>query len=313
MAAPCLSRGILAQRLQVEQQVSHALIALVPILAQRLADDPLKLRGNIRVKSRQWRGLPVEDGRDDVAAGLARERRSPRDHLVEHHPQRPDVGPLVHLAATDLLGRHVGHRSQHGARVGVRHRAGRVRRVARRRGHQFRKPEVQHFDQAVGPAHHVLGLEIAVHDTGGMCCAHGRGDLDDDVEGLAHREVPHQPMAQRLAIDVLHRDELLAVRPLTQRVDRADVRMIERRERARLAREAGAAPGVGGEVQRQDLDGDVATELGVVCAVDLAHAPFAQLAEDAERSKRLTDHRLADGGAPEGDGGRHLEEWRDPA
>ena len=64
----------------------HALIALVPILAQGLAHDALKLRGNIRVKSRQWRGLPVEDGHDDVAAALASERASPRDHLVEHHP-----------------------------------------------------------------------------------------------------------------------------------------------------------------------------------------------------------------------------------
>jgi hypothetical protein len=117
--------------------------------------------------------------------------------------------------------------TKHGARVRLHHRAGRGRHVAPRGGHQFRKPEIQHFDEAVGPAHHVLGLEIAVHDTGGMCGAHRRGDLDADVEGLAHGEVPQQPMAQCLAIDVLHRDELLAVRPFAQRVNRADVRMIE--------------------------------------------------------------------------------------
>ena len=29
--------------------------------------------------------LPVEDGHDDVAAALASEGASPRDHLVEHH------------------------------------------------------------------------------------------------------------------------------------------------------------------------------------------------------------------------------------
>ena len=48
---------------------------------------------------------------------------------------------------------------------------------------------------------------------------------------------------------------------LFEAVDGADVRMIQRGERARFAREPGAALGIGREVRRQDLDRDVATEL----------------------------------------------------
>ena len=52
--------------------------------------------------------------------------------------------------------------------------------------------------------------------------------------------------------------------------------MVERGEQARFAREAGAALGVGCEVRRQDLDRDVAPELAVARAIDLAHAAGAE-------------------------------------
>ena len=46
----------------------------------------------------------------------------------------------------------------------------------------------------------------------------------------------------------------------SNRVDRGDVRMIQRRERLRLALEPRQAVGVRGERVRQDLDRDLATE-----------------------------------------------------
>ena len=36
-----------------------------------------------------------------------------REHLVEHHAQRPEIGAAVGRLAPGLLGRHVGHRSHH--------------------------------------------------------------------------------------------------------------------------------------------------------------------------------------------------------
>ena len=44
-------------------------------------------------------------------AGFAGERAAPGHHLVEHAPEREEVGARVHLLAFELLGRHVGHRA----------------------------------------------------------------------------------------------------------------------------------------------------------------------------------------------------------
>jgi hypothetical protein len=58
-------------------------------------------------------------------------------------------------------------------------------------------------------------------------------------------------------------------------IDGADARMIERGQRSRLALESREARRVGGERRRQHFDRDVATEPGVACAIDLAHAADA--------------------------------------
>ena len=83
---------------------------------------------------------------------------------------------------------------------------------------------------------------------------------------LASRSARVGPSTQfedqrRHAIDVL------------EPVDRANVRMIERGQEAGFAREAGTTLGVCCEVRREDLDGDVAPQLAVVRAIDLAHPP----------------------------------------
>ena len=54
-----------------------------------------------------------------------------------------------------------------------------------------------------------------------------------------------------------------------------DVRMIQRGERLRFAREPGQPIGIARERVGQDLDRDVAIQLGVARAIHLAHAAFA--------------------------------------
>ena len=63
-------------------------------------------------------------------------------------------------------------------------------------------------------------------------------------------------------------------------VDRADVLMIERREDLGFAAEARDALRVSGEQGRQDLDRDLAFELRVLRAIDLAHAARAERGDD---------------------------------
>ena len=82
-------------------------------------------------------------------------------------------------------------------------------------------------------------------------------------------------LGERLAFDQLQHETAHAVR-LFEAVDRADVRMIQRREHPRLALEARAPFRVGRERRRQDLDRDLAPELVVVRAVHLAHAAGAE-------------------------------------
>ena len=80
-----------------------------------------------------------------------------------------------------------------------------------------------------------------------------------------------QTIGERLAVDQFQNQRADAV-ALFDPVDRADVRVIERREDPRFALEAGQAIGIRGEGTRQHLERDVAPELRVASAIHLAHA-----------------------------------------
>ena len=57
-----------------------------------------------------------------------------------------------------------------------------------------------------------------------------------------------------------------------------DVRMVQRRERLRFAREPGEPVGIAGERVRQDFQRDVAIELRIARAIHLPHAACADWA-----------------------------------
>ena len=106
---------------------------------------------------------------------------------------------------------------------------------------------------------------------------------------------------KRGAVHVLHDDEAAAVGKLAERVDRADVRVVEGRGAARLALEADKARGVAREGRGQDLHGDLAAEPAVPREVDLAHAAPAErrenlaIAEDVAGSQHSSWNRSARG------------------
>ncbi len=92
-----------------------------------------------------------------------------------------------------------------------------------------------------------------------------------------------QPLGQRLAFDVLH-NEVIDTVLLAYVIKRADVRMVELRNRLRLAFEACLAFGALGEMLGEDLDGDGPVEAGVVGFVNLAHSSLADWREDFVRA-----------------------------
>ena len=76
--------------------------------------------------------------------------------------------------------------------------------------------------------------------------------------------------------------------------------MVERREDARLALEAGPAIAVGGECLRQNLHGDIALQAGVSCAMNLDHPTGAdtlvELVDTKATSGQLSIHKDEGGG-----------------
>ena len=92
------------------------------------------------------------------------------------------------------------------------------------------------------------------------------------------------PLRQRLALDVLHDEEIDAVL-LAHVIKGADVRMVELRNHLGFTLEARLAFGALGQVLREDLDGNRPVEPSVLGFVDLAHAPLADWGEDFVRAE----------------------------
>ena len=102
------------------------------------------------------------------------------------------------------------------------------------------------------------------------------GDLTRDRERVVQRKrTLGDHVRERLALDELEHQRRAAIHVL-EAVDRADVGMIQRRQHARLTLEAREAFRIGREQPRQDLDRDLATELLIMGAIDLAHAASAE-------------------------------------
>src|SRR5262245_29991016 len=109
-----------------------------------------------------------------------------------------------------------------------------------------------------------------------VCRAEGGSDLNGVCERLIERQKTLlQPVGQRLALEELH-DEKRRAAFLTDLVRRADVRMLELRERTGFAVEALSEVRVEREDIGQDLEGHDAIEPRVARLVHLAHAARAE-------------------------------------
>ena len=135
----------------------------------------------------------------------------------------------------------------------------------------FGEAEVEDLYGAFGGDFDVRGFQIAMDDAFVVGGFESFGDLAGDGESFVDREW----CGERGAFHQFHDDGVAF-----KSVDGGDVGVIEGGEGLRFALEAGAVVGVGGQSLGENLDSDVAVELGVTGAVDLAHASFAEEVEN---------------------------------
>ena len=154
---------------------------------------------------------------------------------------------------------------------------------------RFGEPEIEHLHDAGGTDHDVPRLDVAVHDAAVVRLDEGEGDLPGDADGVREVEPPApHPLRQRLALDVLH-DDVRPVRILADVVDRADVRVIDGRRQARLAKHAPLRLIVSSGDPGEHFDRHVAVQPRVGREVDLSHPTRPKRREDTVGSE-ATEH-----------------------
>src|SRR2546425_4177047 len=97
------------------------------------------------------------------------------------------------------------------------------------------------------------------------------------------------PMLECLTLQQLHCDKGLALAVINV-VNRADIRMIERRGRLTFPLEAFERLMIFSERLGQELERDKTVQLGVLGLVDHTHAAAAKLFQNAVVRKSLSDH-----------------------
>ena len=221
----------------------------------------------------------------------AAERTTAGDHLVEHGPEREDIGPRICRFALRLFGRHVGGSAEDRAFLGLKvlsHTRGPGsdalvhRRVVDGIG-QLREAEIENFDRPLvaGRAQHDVGrLEVAMENA---CRVRG-GQRVGYLHTVLQRVADTQPAVanhggERRTGDVLHRHEVDAL-GLTDVVDSNDVRVIQRGRGSRLLDESFPALWVDRAIRAEELDGDGPAEPRIERTVDDAHAAFTNRRQD---------------------------------
>ena len=170
----------------------------------------------------------------------------------------------------------------------MRQRGVRVR--IRGPGHQLRQPEVQNLDLAALVQKDVGGLDVTVNDAERVRVLEGVGHLHANIQHLIEPQgLLGNPLPQRCPFQQLHDEERL-VAVATDVVQRADVRMIERRRGARLALETVERGRILRQPGRQELHRHLPAQASVLGPIDDTHPAFADLVEDAVMGDGLADH-----------------------
>src|SRR6476660_1126508 len=241
------------------------LITKATVFLKGLVDDLFELMWYIRVDPNRWGWHSIQDGFEDHTAGVASEWQRSGTHLVQHRPEREQVGASIAFLPSNLLGRHIGNCAQRRTGTGqVLLRAdGRVAHSnAFRLERNLGQPEIENL-RLPASSHDVRGLDVTVNDSFRMRGIESVSDLDTQIEhrlGLQLLAIYY--VAEGLTLQQFHRDEGSPI-GLVNLVDRADVRVVQRGRSLGFPLETAKSLCVVGEFVGKELQRDVATELEV--------------------------------------------------
>ncbi len=263
-------------------------VALVGVLGHAAGDDRVERdrhAGPAHRRSRRW---CVEVAVEQPGQAVGDERLAPGQRLEHHAGQRVDVHSMVGRPPLEALRGHVVDGSDD--RPGTGERAGPVRGPRDTEVHQVREVAPGH---PVGRGQqHVRGLDVPVHQPGGVRGVQRPGDLPEHVHrvGRAHRAAGGQPVAHVLAVHQAHIDVEPAA-DLAVVVDRDHMCRPQPGGQLRLGPEPGLELGVGDERRTEPLQRDRALTHRVKGAVHLAHPASADQLVDAVRPEVLSHRR----------------------
>ncbi len=206
------------------------------------------------------------------------EGASSTEDLIQHNTEGEDVGGIADRFSKRLLGRHVGA----GTEDHSRRRDGRLRRLALH-AHQTGETEIEHGGVALVRNDDVGRFEITMHDSGFVSGGHRPRNLGHQTHpGLDRRRAVLDDPVEPRALDELHDQErhLLA----GSRVGRSDVeqrnhvRVLQTAEGTRPTLESLEGAVIGHQQPRQELDRDLAAQLGVCRHPHRARTPSGKTA-----------------------------------
>ena len=144
---------------------------------------------------------------------------------------------------------------------------------------EFRKTEVEHLRLAAIGDENIRRFDIAVNDAFRVRRVERVGDVDRERQQLLERQrIAVDRFLERSAFEQLQNEKRFPV-VFADLVDRADVRVAERRRRSRLAEQPLDRRGVGGSALGQKLERHSPAEDEIFGDIHVAHAAAAQLFE----------------------------------
>ncbi len=200
-----------------------------------------------------------------------------------------------HAKAVDV-GRFAGGRTIEDLRCDVQRRSREVRQSRARIAVDFASgPEVHQHDAATLLADDVVGLHVPVEEARGVQRRKRTTQIDADGRGFARAEraARVQQLLERLAAQQLH-PEADAPFVHVDAVHRDHVGMAHARQQPPLAGDARGLGVVAPACAAKELQRDLAFELAVPCAVDLAVGAATQPLEQRDLRQLREDAQLPD-------------------